>query len=146
MGKKRIITKAGAAPADDQDAKGSKGALVTSSKRIEKGNAYISATFNNTIISLTNEHGDVLASASAGAVGFRGSKKATPYAASKVGEAVLMKLKKATFGEVTVYLRGVGSGRDSAIRSLAQSLNIVAIKDMTPIPHNGPRQPKVRRI
>lgn len=146
MGKKRIISKGSAAPAEDETKGAAKTATTGGGKRFEKGCAYISATYNNTIISLTNEDGDVLASASSGAVGFKGSKKATPYAASKVGEAVLMKLKKITLGEVTVYLRGVGSGRDSAIRSLAQSLNIVAIKDITPIPHNGPRQPKVRRI
>jgi len=147
MGKKRVIAKtepsSSAAAAQEKETKGE----LKSAKRLEKGRAYISATYNNTLISITDEKGNVLAAASSGGVGFKGSKKATPYAATKVGEAVLLKLKKVNMGEVMVYLRGVGSGRESAIRSLAQGgLNIIGIKDITPVPHNGPRQPKVRRI
>jgi small subunit ribosomal protein S11 len=122
-------------------------ASLGSSKRIEAGKVYVSASFNNTMISVTDRSGNVLAWASAGSMGFAGPKKATPFAASKIIAALTEKLKKAGLIDIEVIVRGVGGGRDSAIRSLInQGFNILSIKDMTPVPHNGPRAPKVRRV
>lgn len=112
-----------------------------------KGKIYIQASYNNTTITATNEKGGALAWSSAGSLGFSGPKKATPYAAAKVAETILEKIKKAGFAEVEIFVKGIGSGRESAIRSFAShGLNIVSIKDVTPIPHNGPRPKKVRRV
>jgi len=108
---------------------------------------YINATYNNTMLTVTDLKGNVLCWASAGALGFKGPKKATPFAASKVAEAILEKLKKNFPQKAYLFVKGVGAGRDSALRSLAAGgLNIVYIKDVTPIPHNGPRPPKPRRV
>lgn len=116
-------------------------------KQISKGKIYIRASYNNTIITVTDERGEVLAWSSAGSIGFNGPKKATPYAAAKVAETVLEKIKKTGFSEVEVFVKGIGSGRESAVRSFAShGLNITSIKDTTPIPHNGPRPKKVRRV
>ncbi len=116
-------------------------------QQIAKGRIYIQVSYNNTFITVTDEKGDALAWSSAGSLGFKGPKKATPYAASKVAEAVIEKIKKNGFAEVEVFVTGIGSGRESAVRSLANhGLNIVSIKDTTPIPHNGPRPKKVRRV
>ena len=99
------------------------------------------------MISITDERGNAIGMSSAGALGFSGAKKATPFAAARVAEAVVEKIKKSGIQEVSVRVNGVGSGRDSAIRSLANhGLNIASIKDVTPIPHNGPRPKKVRRV
>ena len=117
------------------------------SRQIVRGKIYIQVSYNNTFITVTDEKGDVVAWSSAGSLGFKGPKKATPYAASKVAEAIIEKIKKNGFAEVEVFVTGIGSGRESAVRSLAnQGLNIVYIKDTTPIPHNGPRPKKVRRV
>ncbi len=117
------------------------------SKKVLVGRAYINATYNNTILTVTDKTGNVIAWASAGSLGFSGPKKATPFAASKVVAAVVEKLKKSRPESLEVIVKGVGSGRDSAVRSLAnQGFNILSIKDTTPIPHNGPRPPKVRRV
>lgn len=122
-------------------------APVKSGKQISKGKIYIQASYNNTIITVTDEKGGVLAWSSAGSIGFNGPKKATPYAAAKVAETVLEKMKKTGFLEVEVFVKGIGSGRESAVRSFAShGLNIISIKDTTPIPHNGPRPKKVRRV
>ncbi|MDO8676635.1 MAG: 30S ribosomal protein S11 [Candidatus Azambacteria bacterium] len=116
-------------------------------RSIHRGKAFIRASYNNTIIAITDEKGGVLAWSSAGSLGFKGPKKATPYAASKVAGAVVEKIKKTGLNEIEVFVKGIGSGRESAIRSLAnQGLNIISIKDLTPIPHNGPRPKKVRRV
>jgi len=117
------------------------------SRQIVRGRIYIQVSYNNTFITVTDEKGDVVAWSSAGSLGFKGPKKATPYAASKVAEAIIEKIKKNGFAEVEVFVTGIGSGRESAVRSLANhGLNIVYIKDTTPIPHNGPRPKKVRRV
>ncbi|OGD30040.1 30S ribosomal protein S11 [Candidatus Azambacteria bacterium RIFCSPHIGHO2_01_FULL_44_55] len=111
------------------------------------GRVYIQATYNNTIVSVTDESGNVVAWASSGNLGFKGPKKATPYAASRVSETVVEKVKKTGIANVEVFVKGIGSGRESAVRSLAaHGLNILSIKDVTPIPHNGPRPRKVRRV
>ncbi len=115
--------------------------------RVEQGRIYIQTSYNNTMITVTDVTGKVIAWMSAGSLGFSGPKKATPFAASKVAEAITQKIEKTGPSTVEIYVRGVGSGRDSAIRSFAaRGLNIIAIRDVTPIPHNGPRSPKTRRV
>lgn len=116
-------------------------------KRIERGRVYVSASYNNTVVSVTDDKGNVLAWATAGAIGFSGPKKATPFAASKIISVITEKLKGLTIGDVEVFVKGVGGGRDSAVRSLInQGWNVVSIRDLTPVPHNGPRPRKVRRV
>lgn len=117
------------------------------SKKIQTGRVYINATYNNTILTATDKSGNVIAWISAGSVGFSGPKKATPFAASKLVGAISEKLKKSGFSNIDIVVKGVGSGRDSAIKSLAAAgFNILSIKDVTPIPHNGPKAPKSRRV
>lgn len=118
-----------------------------SGRKFLRGIAHIRATYNNTAITFSDEKGNVVASSSAGALGFSGAKKATPFVAARVAEAVVEKTRKIGLREMIVRVSGVGSGRDSAIRALAnQGLHIVSIKDITPIPHNGPRAKKARRV
>ena len=117
------------------------------SKKIEEGRVYINASYNNTVISVTDMLGNVLAWSSAGALGFSGPKKATPFASSKVVAVIAEKLKNTGPGKVEIIVKGIGGGRDSAIRSLInQGFDVLSIKDATPIPHNGPRPPKIRRV
>ncbi len=107
---------------------------------------YISASYNNTTMTLTDKQGKVLAWASAGSLGFKGTKKATPYAASEVANMLSGKAEKIGVKEVNIFVKGVGTGRTSALRALASSNIIIkSIKDITPIPHNGCRPPKARR-
>ena len=152
MGKKKVSTETNEAAIKSSEAIEAKvvkvGAKETpASKKYEKGCAYINASYNNTLISITDEKGNMLAWGSAGALGFAGPKKATPFAASKVVAALSEKLRKSGPTKLDVYVNGVGGGRDSAVRSLNnQGFEIMAIKDVTPIPHNGPRPKKVRRI
>ncbi len=116
-------------------------------RQISFGHCHIKATYNNTIVSFTDPNGNVLTFSSAGASGFRGPKKSTPYAASIIVKNAADKLKAYGMTDVAVFVRGVGSGREGAIRALnAQGLNVVSLKDVTPIPHNGCRQRKVRRV
>ncbi|MEK7192394.1 MAG: 30S ribosomal protein S11 [Patescibacteria group bacterium] len=116
-------------------------------KKFESGRVYVKASYNNTLITVTDDKGDILAWGSAGALGFSGPKKATPFAASKIVAALAEKLKKSGPVNVKVFVTGVGGGRDSSVRSLVnQGFNILSIKDVTPIPHNGPKPPKVRRV
>ena len=120
---------------------------AAAARKIGVGRIYVNFSYNNTILTATNKNGDVVAWISAGSMGFSGPKKATPFAASKMVAAVSEKLKKAGFSDIEVVLRGVGSARDASLKSLAgQGFNILSIKDMTPIPHNGPRAPKRRRV
>ena len=116
-------------------------------KKFENGKVFINASYNNTLLSVTDDKGNLIAWSSAGSLGFSGPKKATPFAASKIVSAIAEKLKKSGPVNVQVVVSGVGGGRDSAIRSLANhGFNILSIKDATPIPHNGPRPPKTRRV
>jgi len=116
-------------------------------KKVEIGRVYINASYNNTVISITDDKGNVLAWSSAGALGFSGPKKATPFAAAKIVAALAEKIQKSGPVNVRAFVAGIGGGRDSALRSLAnRGFNILSIKDVTPIPHNGPRPPKVRRV
>ncbi len=116
-------------------------------KAIPRGRAYIQSTFNNTIITLTDPQGNVIAWGSSGTAGFKGSRKGTAYAAQRAAEAAAKKGMEHGLRQVDVYVKGPGSGREAAIRSLqAAGLNISSIRDVTPIPHNGCRPPKRRRI
>ena len=116
-------------------------------KNIEQGRAYIHSTFNNTIVTLTDARGNALSWASAGGMGFRGSRKSTPFAAQIAAETATKAAIEHGLRTVEVYVKGPGSGREAAIRSLqATGLEIQMIKDTTPIPHNGCRPPKRRRV
>jgi small subunit ribosomal protein S11 len=116
-------------------------------KRVEQGRVYVKASYNNTVVTVTDSRGEVITWATAGSLGFAGPKKATPFAASKIIAVVAEKMKNLGMGNIEVLVRGIGSGRDSAIRSLINhGFNILSIKDVTGIPHNGPRPPKVRRV
>lgn len=151
MGKKRIIKKTEKELLEEREkieaAVKKEVKTEVPSGKIKEGKIYISSSYNNTIITLTDLKGNVLAWASAGAVGFKGTKKATPFAASKVAEAIVQTIKKLGIEKIAVLVKGIGSGRESAIRSLAaRDLDIVSITDITPVPHNGGRPPKVRRV
>lgn len=112
-----------------------------------QGIAHIKATFNNTVVTITDLKGEAVAWSSAGAVGFKGTKKGTPFAASAASEAAAAKALRAGVREVNVLVKGPGAGRETAIRALqAAGLEINSIKDVTPIPHNGCRPPKRRRV
>ncbi len=116
-------------------------------KNIEKGAAHIRATFNNTIVTITDVAGNAVSWASAGELGFKGSRKSTPYAAQMASETAAKAAMEHGMKTVEVYVKGPGSGRESAIRALqATGLDISLIKDVTPIPHNGCRPPKRRRV
>lgn len=151
MGKKHIIQTDQEAlikeneKVDETLKKGDK--VKASVERVQEGKIFVSSSYNNTIITLTNQRGQVLAWKSAGAVGFKGTKKATSFAASRVAEAICNICKKIGIEKVSVYIRGIGAGRESAVRTVvAQGLNVVSIKDVTPIPHNGCRPRKIRRV
>lgn len=144
MGKKRVITKS---DSESQPSEAKKLGGVKSVRKMTRAVANVQATYNNTMITVCDEKGNALASSSAGSLGFSGAKKATPYAAARVAEAVTEKIRKFGIQQISVMVSGVGAGRDSAIRSLAnQGLDIISIRDVTPIPHNGPRAKKVRRV
>jgi small subunit ribosomal protein S11 len=114
---------------------------------VSRGQAHITATYNNTIVTLTDQSGNTLAWSSAGLNGFKGPKKSTPYAAETIVRDAVTKAKNFGLNEVDVFVKGVGSGRDSAVRSLnSNGLNVLSIKDVTPIPHNGCRAKKPRRV
>jgi small subunit ribosomal protein S11 len=116
-------------------------------KQVPRGNAYILASYNNTILTITDTNGNVLGWSSAGVTGFKGPKKATPYAASMVVKDLMEKIADYGVREVSVFIKGIGGGRESAIRALhTNGLNVVSVSDVTPIPHNGCRAPKRRRV
>jgi small subunit ribosomal protein S11 len=126
--------------------------MATKAKNIKKdvglGRIYISASFNNTLVTMTNVQGETLAWGSSGASGFKGTRRATPYAATTAVETVLNKAKN-DFGvtEVEIYVKGPGAGRDAALRAVrAAGVKIALIADITPVPHNGPRPKKKRRV
>ncbi len=150
MGKKRIIEQSQEELIkEDEKIESSvkRGMFAGSSTKIGTGRVCIFSSYNNTIITLTDSRGNVLTWVSAGSIGFKGTKKSTPFAASKVAEALSQAAKKLGIERVKVLIKGIGSGRDSAIRSLAaRGLDITSIKDVTPIPHNGCRPPKARRV
>lgn len=144
MGKKRIIRKSGGTV--DQGLK-SRSLARVAKKNIAAGTLHIHATYNNTKVLLAGKDGDAIAWSSSGALGFSGAKKGTPFAAAKVGELVGEKANIIGIKEVDVVIRGVGAGRESALRGFAgKGIEISRIADETPVPHNGPRPPKPRRV
>ena len=143
MGKKRIIKKGGS-----NDSGASSRALSRiPKKKVAAGILNILATFNNTILTLCDMKGNTLISASSGTLGFKGSRKSTPFAAAKVGEIIGEKAIQMAMKDADVVIRGIGAGRESALRGFSsKGIAIVKITDETPVPHNGPRQPKPRRV
>jgi len=150
MGKKRIIQQTEEELLKEREkveARVKKEIRAEAPHKIREGRIYISSSYNNTIITLTDAQGNAIFWVSAGNLGFKGTKKATPFAASKVAEAMAETCKKLGIEKIAVFIKGIGSGRESALRSLvARGLEVVSIKDITPIPHNGCRPPKVRRV
>lgn len=144
MGKKRIIKKSGG----EADSGRKERALArTPKRRMENATLHIQATYNNTKIVLTDKRGGVVATSSSGALGFKGAKKGTPFAAAKVGELLGEKATQMGVKEVDVVVKGVGSGRESSMRAFAsKGIAITAIRDVTPVPHNGPRPRRARRV
>lgn len=144
MGKKRIIRKSGGSV--DQGLK-SRSLARVAKKNIVQATLHIHATYNNTKVLLADRAGNTVAWSSSGALGFSGAKKGTPFAAAKVGELIGDKAVIIGVKEVDVIIRGVGAGRESALRGFAgKGVEVVRIADDTPVPHNGPRPPKARRI
>jgi|SRR3989338_604566 len=144
MGKKRIIRKSGGTV--DQGLK-SRSLARVAKKNILSGTLHVHATYNNTKVLLTDKEGNAIVWSSSGALGFSGAKKGTPFAAAKVGELVGDKANIIGVKEVDVVIRGVGAGRESALRGFAaKGIDISRIADDTPVPHNGPRAPKPRRV
>jgi small subunit ribosomal protein S11 len=144
MGKKRVIKQQGTILNKELR---NRALAKIGNRKIAKGVLSIQATYNNTLMSLSDEKGNVLLWSSSGALGFAGAKKGTPFAAAKVGELMGEKAQIIGVKEVDVLIRGVGAGRDSALRSFAgKGIGISKITDDTPVPHNGPRPPKPRRV
>lgn len=150
MGKKKVAKQTEAEALKEKEtleAAYSKSASKSVQRKFEKGRVYINVSYNNTLITVTDDKGNVVAWSSSGSLGFSGPKKATPFAASKIVAAIYEKVQKSGPFNVDVLVSGVGGGRDSAVRSLVnKGFNLLSIKDLTPIPHNGPRPPKVRRV
>ncbi len=143
MGKKRIVAGKDAKTEGAEKAPSAK----ASKRKIDVGVLHVRSTFNNTVVLLTDVDGNAVASSSSGALGFAGAKKGTPFAAAKVGETVAEKAKVLGVKEVSVIVKGVGSGRESAVRAfIAKGFGLSSIKDETPVPHNGPRPPRARRV
>ncbi len=120
---------------------------VSSKKRLDTGVLYVQSTYNNTKLLLTDEKGNAVAASSAGALGFKGAKKGTPFAAAKVGETLFAKVAHMGLKEVSVVVKGTGSGRESSIRGFtSKGVTISSIKDATPVPFNGPKPKRARRV
>ncbi|KKQ78159.1 MAG: Ribosomal protein S11 [Parcubacteria group bacterium GW2011_GWA1_38_7] len=144
MGKKRIVKTE--SEAGDASVKTDTSAL-SSKKRVDAGLLYVRSTYNNTELVLTDKKGNVLAVESSGKLGFKGAKKGTPFAAAKVGETLGARAQALGIKEIGVIVKGVGSGRESGIRGfISKGINITSIKDATPVPHNGPKPKKPRRV
>lgn len=145
MGKKRIVKTEESDPMSGS----AKPAApeVSGKKRFEAGILYVRSTYNNTQLVLTDKRGNVIAAESSGKLGFKGAKKGTPFAAAKVGETLGIKAQTLGVKEISVVVKGVGSGRESGIRGfISKGINITSIKDETPVPHNGPKPKKPRRV
>lgn len=149
MGKKRVIKKTEEEILKETEVREAAERKVAKKKvgQLEQAKIFIQSTYNNTIITLTDKQGKVITWSSSGSVGFKGPKKATSFAASRVVEVLLEKVKNLNLREVSIFVRGVGSGREAAVRTLINhGLEINSIKDVTPVPHNGCRPPKPRRV
>ena len=142
MGKKRIVKKGG-----DQGGQGNAASSRAPKRKLDSGILYVEATYNNTKVSFADPQGNTLLWSSSGSLGFAGAKKGTPFAAAKVGELLGDKASQMGVREVSVVVKGVGAGRESSIRAFTtKGIHITSIKDATPVPHNGPRPPKPRRV
>ncbi len=151
MGKKKVIKKSEEELLKEREEIESKMQKIVSEpksqKRLQNGRLYISSSYNNTILTLTDEQGNVLSWATPGKFGFKGTKKGTPYAANRAAEVMAQTIQRLKLDEINVKVKGIGGGRESAIRTLAtHGINIVSIEDLTSIPHNGCRRPKPRRV
>jgi small subunit ribosomal protein S11 len=150
MGKKKVATVEETdikkTPESGSETAATQAAPKTKGRRVDSGILCIESTYNNTKLTLTDTKGGTLAWSSSGSLGFKGAKKGTPFAAAKVGETLADKANGMGVKEVRVVVKGVGSGRESAIRGfISKGINLVSIQDMTPVPHNGPKPPKPRR-
>jgi small subunit ribosomal protein S11 len=142
MGKKRIVKKA-----DEEGAEKASTSTGSSKKRLDTGILYVQSTYNNTKVVLTDKKGNVYGFSSSGALGFKGAKKGTPFAAAKVGETLAVKAALLGLKEIDVVIKGVGSGRESAVRGfISKGVVVSSIKDATPVPHNGVKPKKPRRV
>jgi len=158
MGKKRIVKTASEQESESRTKTAEKEDLKTtdataevseslSKKRVEAGVLYVRSTYNNTELVLTDKKGNVVAVSSSGKLGFKGAKKGTPFAAAKVGETLGIKAQALGMKEISVVVKGVGSGRESGIRGfISKGINLTSIKDATPVPYNGPKPKKPRRV
>lgn len=146
MGKKRIIETGAKEEGAKTPGASAAAPKVSTKKRVETGILNVESTYNNTKVVLADQKGNVLAWSTSGALGFKGAKKGTPFAAAKIGEVIGEKAGQFGIKEVSVCVRGVGSGRESAIRGfISKGINLISITDATPVPHNGPKAPKPRR-
>ncbi len=144
MGKKRITTQ-GTEGGEGKDK--ASAAKASSKKKYDRGILHVESTYNNTKLLVTDDKGNALCASSSGALGFQGAKKGTPFAAAKIGETLALKAQALGIKEVSVVVKGVGSGRESAIRGfISKGINLTEISDRTPVPHNGPKPPKPRRV
>lgn len=142
MGKKRIVKKSGS---ENEGKRKSKGRSIK--RKLDTGTLYIHSTYNNTKVAFADSKGNIVAWSSAGSLGFKGAKKGTPFAAAKVGEILGEQVYAMGAREIKVSVKGVGAGRESSIRGFtSKGLSISEIEDMTPVPHNGPRPRKPRRV
>jgi small subunit ribosomal protein S11 len=142
MGKKRIVKTEDGAESETKSPVAS-----ISKKKVDNGILFVESTFNNTKLVLTDKKGNVLCQSSSGALGFKGAKKGTPFAAAKVGEIIGGKAASMGMREAAVVVKGVGSGRESGIRGfISKGIALTSIKDVTPVPHNGPKPKKPRRV
>lgn len=144
MGKKRIVKKAGG---NIDKGLVNRSLSNVPKKKLKTAKLYVQATYNNTRLLLTDENGNALIASSSGGLGFKGAKKGTPFAAAKVGEVIGEKAQLMGVKDVHVVVKGVGAGRESSIRAFAgKGIEIATISDRTPVPHNGPKAPKPRRV
>ena len=147
MGKKRITTTEGEATSTTEQQSAVAASKKNPKKQVINGIAHVSVSYNNTLVTITDLKGEVIAWSSAGSLGFKGTKKSTPYAANLVAKDCTEKAKKYNLSAVKIVVRGIGPGRESAMRGLAASgLNILSIMDSTPVAHNGIRPKKPRRV
>jgi len=145
MGKKRVVNKIQSVPRSSKMRY--QASRKIKSKKLSQGRVYIQSTYNNTIVTLTDMSGNVVVTLSAGMLGFKGPRRSTPFAASQVARTLAEKVDQTGLKDIEVYVKGIGAGREAAIRALAGAgLNITFIKDVTPVPHNGPRPKKPRKV
>jgi small subunit ribosomal protein S11 len=143
MGKKRIIKKEGGEPSGTTGGSSKK----LSRKKMLVGNLYVNSSYNNTTLLLTDSKGNAISSSSAGALGFRGAKKGTPFAAAKAAEVLAEQAEQLGLKKIDIIVKGVGAGRESSIRGfISKGVQINSIKDVTPVPHGGPKPRKPRRV